>query len=44
MIIMFDFDLFISNLSDLNVILWFIVEGIEVRYCNRFYVKLIVGK
>ena len=40
----FDLDLFLSNSSDLNAILWLIAEGIEVRYCNRLHAKLIVGK
>lgn len=40
----FDLELFRSNSSDLNAILWLLAEGIEVRYCNRLHAKLIVGK
>ena len=40
----FDLELFLSNSSDLNAILWLLAEGIEVRYCNRLHAKLIVGK
>jgi hypothetical protein len=40
----FDLDLFLSNSSDLNAILWLLAQGIEVRYCNRLHAKLIVGE